>query len=85
MAKKVEKNSVPQTSKGNKAQVFPFAKMTSEELVARYKANVAEKKRISEENREIIRLYRAVKSQEKAKSTETKIAVLQAQLEKLQK
>jgi hypothetical protein len=65
MAKKVEKKTVVENSKGKKAPVSPFANLTREELVARYKANVAERKRISEENKELIRLHQIAKAQKK--------------------
>jgi hypothetical protein len=69
MAKQVEKNTSQKKEnvlkRGNKAPVSPFAKMANEELVARYKANVAERKRLSAENKELVRLYKIAKAQKK--------------------
>jgi hypothetical protein len=59
---KVRKNSVSVIE----TPVSPFVKMTRSELLARYKANVAERKRISEENKELSRLYKIAKAQKKS-------------------
>jgi cell shape-determining protein MreC len=81
MAKKVEKNTVLENLEGKENTTLQ--NLTSGELLARYKANVAERNRLSEENKELIRLYNAAKSQEKTVSTEAKIQALTAQLEAL--
>jgi hypothetical protein len=82
MAKKLEKNIVPETT-AVETQVSPFASLTSTELMARVRVNVKERKRLSAENKELIGLHKATKAQEKSSSTEAKIAALTAQLEAL--
>jgi hypothetical protein len=77
MTKAVEKNTVP-VAKGE-----AFANLTSTEMLARIKANVAERKRLGEENKELYGLYKATKSLEKTASTEARIKALTAQLEAL--
>jgi hypothetical protein len=89
MAKKVEKKTL-RNSKGKKDAVSvietpksSFANLTRGEMLARCKANVAERKRLAEENKELYRLYKTSKAQEKTSSTEAKIQALTAQLEAL--
>jgi ubiquinone biosynthesis protein UbiJ len=84
MTKKAEKNTVLENLKEKENNVSLFVTMTSSELLARYNANVAERNRLSEENKEIIGLYKTAKAQEKSNSTEAKIQALTARLEKLQ-
>jgi len=60
--------------------VSPLAGMTREELKVRYDANVAERKRLSEENQQIGILWKGAVSSEKKSSAEAKIAALQAKL-----
>jgi ubiquinone biosynthesis protein UbiJ len=79
-----------QSSKGGKnivsvveTPVSSFANLTSGELITRYKANVKERKRLAEENKELSALYKAAKGQEETSSTEAKIQALTARLEAL--
>jgi hypothetical protein len=87
MAKKVEKNTVVQKKENTvpvmEIPVSPFANLKSGELLARIKTNVAERKRLAKENKELFGLYKATKGQEKTSSTEAKIKALTAQLEAL--
>jgi hypothetical protein len=59
--------------------------MTKEALKSRAIANVAERKRLAEENKIIGGLYRNAVSTTKKSTMEKKIAELQAKLEALQK
>jgi hypothetical protein len=83
MAKKVERKSVTQTTAKEEKKNTALQNLTSKELLARYKANVAERNRLSEENKELSRLYKAAKAKEKTSSAEAKIQALTTQLETL--
>jgi hypothetical protein len=71
---KEEEKAVPQNTLQN---------LTSIELLTRYKSNVAERKRLAEENKVIGGMYKSKKSEETTASAEAKIAALQAKLEAL--
>jgi nitrate/nitrite-specific signal transduction histidine kinase len=79
MAKKAKKSAVE--AKSGMENTAVFETLTSGELLARYKANVAERTRLSEENKELSSLYKAAKAHEKTNSTQAKIEALTAQLE----
>jgi capsule polysaccharide export protein KpsE/RkpR len=64
-------------------KVFTLEDLTKEELEVRYNANVAERKRLAEENKFLIELHRTAVSTSKKSSAEAKIAALQAKLEAL--
>jgi hypothetical protein len=83
MAKKVEKKSISQTNLKEEKKNTALQNLTSGELLARYKANVVERNRLSEENKELIGLYKVAKDQEKSSATEAKIQALTARLETL--
>jgi hypothetical protein len=57
--------------------------LTRDELLTRHKANVAERKRLAEENKVIGGLYKSKKNEETKASAEAKIAALQARLDAL--
>ncbi|MDR2457466.1 MAG: hypothetical protein LBD41_03190 [Clostridiales Family XIII bacterium] len=58
--------------------------LTREQLSERYKNNIAERKRLAEENQYLITLHKNAASSEKKATAEAKIAALQAKLEALQ-
>jgi hypothetical protein len=57
--------------------------LTREQLKARYDANMAERRRLAEENKVIGNLYKSATSTEKNANKEARIAALTAQLEAL--
>jgi hypothetical protein len=57
--------------------------LNREQLSQRYKNNVAERNRLSEENKVLSSLYKGAVSSEKKSSAEAKIAALTAKLEAL--
>jgi hypothetical protein len=81
MAKKNQKTVVQKM--GVKTENTALQNLTRGELVTRYKANVAERKRLAEENKIIGSLYKSKKSEETKASAEAKIAALQARLDAL--
>jgi dTDP-4-dehydrorhamnose reductase len=85
MAKKVEKKITENLEGGNTVSVVgtQFTNLTAAELLAKAKANVVERKRLAEENKELYRLYHDSKAQRKTSSTEEKIQALTAKLEAL--
>jgi DNA-binding Lrp family transcriptional regulator len=58
--------------------------LTKEELVTRYEANVAERRRLADENKVLCELYKSANSSAKKNKAEAKIAELQAKLNALQ-
>jgi hypothetical protein len=88
MAKKVEKKITENLKGGNTVsvvgtQVSQFSNLTGAEMLAKAKANVVERKRLAEENKELYKLYHDTKAHRKTSSTEEKIQALTAKLEAL--
>jgi dsRNA-specific ribonuclease len=79
---KATKNSVTETIK--KEVQTNLQDLTKEELKHRAIANVAERKRLAEENKVIWSLYQNAVSTTKKSAMEKRIAELQAKLEALQ-
>ncbi|MDR2457460.1 MAG: hypothetical protein LBD41_03160 [Clostridiales Family XIII bacterium] len=70
-------------TKNEEKKVFTLEDLSRTELEVRYNANVAERKRLAEENKYLIKLHRSATSSEKKSTAEAKIAALQAKLDAL--